>query len=194
MDIISISASETQKILSREESHFLDFKGKAIQPNRITKSISAFANADGGELFVGIEENEGSFSWDGFARPEDSNGLIQAIESVLPLGQGCRMEFLQSEGAPGFVLHIEILKSRGIVETSAREVYIRRSASNLPVRSAEALDRLRMDKGLTSFETMTIDAQEDVLTNSIEAIGFMLEIVPHQEPESWLSVASRMIA
>ncbi|WP_426689746.1 ATP-binding protein [Rhodanobacter ginsengiterrae] len=186
MDVISISAMEAQKILSREESHFLDFKGKAILPSRITKSISAFANADGGELFIGVEEASSVFSWSGFERQEDANDLVQAIDAVLPLGQGCRMEFLRSEGLPGLVLHIEVLKSRAIIETSSREVYIRRSASNVPIRSADALDRLRMDKGLTSFETMTVEASEEVITNSLEAIGFMLEIVPHQEPELWL--------
>lgn len=186
MDVISISAMEAQKILGREESHFLDFKGRAILPNRITKSISAFANADGGELFIGVEEISSVFSWSGFERQEDANDLVQAIDAVLPLGHGCRMEFLKSEGLPGLALHIEVLKSRAIVETSSKEVYIRRSASNMPVRSAEALDRLRMDKGLTSFETMTVEASEEVITNSLEAIGFMLEIVPHQEPESWL--------
>jgi len=186
MDVVLVSATEVQKILGREESHFLDFKGRAIQPNRITKTISAFANADGGEVFVGIDEDEAGFSWVGFARPEDANGLIQAIEAVLPLGQGCRMEFLHSEEAPGHVLHIEVLKSRAIIETAANEVYIRRSAANRPVRSAEQLERLRMDKGLTSFETMTVEAPEEIITNSVEAIGFMLEIVPHQEPETWL--------
>lgn len=186
MNISSISSNEAQKILERDESHFLDFKGKAIQPNRIAKSISAFANADGGEVFVGIEENESGFHWDGFTRPEDANDHVQVIEAILPLGQGCRMEFLSSEELPGLVLHIEVFKSRSIIETAAKEVYIRRSASNLPVRTPEAIERLRMDKGLTSFETMTIEAPEEVITNSTEAIGFMLEIVPHQEPEAWL--------
>jgi ATP-dependent DNA helicase RecG len=65
-------------------------------------------------------------------------------------------------------------------------VYVRRGSQNLPVVQPEALERLRLNKGLTSFETMTVDAAESVITNSHETIQFMLEIVPHQEPEKWL--------
>ena len=33
---------------------------------------------------------------------------------------------------------------------------------------------------------MTVDAYEDVISNSEATIGFILEIVPHQEPDKWL--------
>ena len=187
MEVLHISAADVPKILAIQENHFVDLKGKRIQPGKLTKSVSAFANAEGGELYIGVEESEGRVrEWDGFQVQEDANAHIQAIDAVLPLGYGCRMEFLEGEGCQGLVLHVEIIKSREIIATSAEEVFVRRGAQNLPVRSSDALERLRLDKGIDSFESATVDAREDVITNSIEAIEFMLEIVPHQEPEKWL--------
>lgn len=46
--------------------------------------------------------------------------------------------------------------------------------------------RLRLDKGLESFETQTAQADPEIITNSEAIIGFVLEIVPHQEPDAWL--------
>lgn len=188
MDTTTISSEEVGKLFALSEGHFCDFKSKAISPAKLTRSISGFANADGGELFVGIEEpsSGGPKSWNGFDSIEAANGLIQAINSILPLGQGVRMTFLASDGRPGILLHIEIFKSRDIIKTASSEVYVRRGAQNLPITDAGALERLRLDKGLTSFETMTVEANEEVITNSAETIGFILEIVPHQEPEKWL--------
>jgi len=48
------------------------------------------------------------------------------------------------------------------------------------------LERLKLNKGISSFESKTIDARDDVIANSSEIIEFMLEVVPHQEPERWL--------
>lgn len=188
MQTISISSPEVEKLFAQAEGHFLDYKGKAIQPAKLSRSISAFANADGGELFVGVEEpsSGGPKTWNGFETPEEANGLIQAIESILPLGHGVRLTFLSSGGLSGFVLQVEVQKSRDIVKTTGGDVYVRRGAQNLPVTLPDALERLRLNKGLSSFETSTVDAQDSLITNSEAIIGFILEIVPHQEPEKWL--------
>lgn len=187
MKIVELSDAEVAKLLSRTEGHFLDFKGIAIQPGKLTRAVSAFANADAGELLVGIEELDfGGKSWRGFADVEAANAHIQAIEAVTPLGQGCRMEFFRMDGQPGLLLHIEVLKNREIVKTAAGDIFVRRGAQNLPVTTADSIERLRLNKGLTSFESMTVDLAHEVITNSIETISFMLDVVPHQEPEGWL--------
>lgn len=188
MQSLTITAAEVTKLFAMTEGHFLDFKAKAIAPSKLTRTISAFANADGGEVFVGIEEpsSGGPKTWSGFETAESANGLIQTVLSILPLGQGCRMTFLASEGRTGLVLQVEVLKNRDIIKTTTDDVYIRRGAQNLPVTQPEALERLRLNKGLASFETKTVDAPEEVVTNSEETITFILEIVPHQEPDRWL--------
>jgi len=188
MHITVLSPNEVDKLFALTEGHFVDFKAKAILPAKLTRSISAFANADGGELLVGIEEPSpgGPKTWNGFESIESANAHIQVIESILPLGQGCRITPFAAEGRNGLVLQIEVLKSRDIVKSTTGDVYARRGAQNLPVTQPEALERLRLNKGLSSFETMTVDAASEAVTNSEATISFMLEIVPHQEPEKWL--------
>lgn len=188
MNSIRLDANELAKLYLRSEGHFLDFKSKDIQPAKLTRSISAFANSDGGELFIGIEEpsSGGPKKWNGFPSEESVNGIIQTIELIRPLGDGLRFTFLTAEGQSGLVLYVEVFKSRDIVETTSKDVYVRRGAQNLPISSIEALERLKLNKGISSFESRTIDAPEDVITNSNEIIEFMLEVVPHQEPEKWL--------
>lgn len=96
------------------------------------------------------------------------------------------MTFLGADSRHGLVLQIEVFKNRDIIKTTAGDVYARRGAQNLPVALPDALERLRMNKGLASFETKTVDAPEEIITNSVETLSFVLEIVPHQEPENWL--------
>lgn len=181
-----ISPDDATKLLDKPEGHFTDFKAIEVAPGKLTRAVSAFANADGGELFVGVDETQSGMRWRGFPSVEDANGLIQAVEAVLPIGAECRVEFLVADDLPGVVVHLEISKTRHIVATSAGEVYQRRSAQNIPVRTPEQLERLKLNKGLASFETTTVAVPLDLITNSTPTIRFMLEIVPHQDPESWL--------
>jgi ATP-dependent DNA helicase RecG len=52
----TIDDAEANKLLESEESHYLDVKRIEIKPSKLTGSVSAFANAAGGELFIGIGE------------------------------------------------------------------------------------------------------------------------------------------
>jgi ATP-dependent DNA helicase RecG len=83
-------------LLERGEGHFLEFKSKSASPARLTKSLSAFANADGGELFIGIDDGSvpSGERWNGFSNMEEANGFIQAFEEFFPLGGYFRYEFL----------------------------------------------------------------------------------------------------
>lgn len=186
MVTIQISPDDATKLLDKPEGHFADFKAIEISPAKLTRSISAFANADGGELFVGVDETQGGMTWRGFADVEDANGLIQAVEDVLAIGSECRVEFLAADEREGVVVHIEVSKTRQIVATASGDVYQRRSAQNIPVRTPEQLERLKLNKGLASFETTTVAVPLDLITNSMPTIRFMLDIVPHQDPEAWL--------
>src|SRR6266436_3474719 len=87
-----ITDKQVQEVLSYIEGHFLDVKAKEIKPSKLTKAISAFANADGGELYIGIAENVTlpfPHKWEGFAKPEDANAHLQVFENLFPLGGDC---------------------------------------------------------------------------------------------------------
>lgn len=183
-----LTAPEVAKLLSLPEGHFVDLKAIEVAPAKLTRSLCAFANAEGGELFVGIDEHKRSNgrSWRGFTRVEDANGFFQAFEQFFPLGDECSYGFLQSSTGPGLVLKVEVRKSREVKHAFDGRAYIRRGAQNLPVDTEEALARLRRNKGITSFETEPVNVDKTLITNSAPVIGFMLEVVPTAEPEAWL--------
>jgi ATP-dependent DNA helicase RecG len=188
IDVMEVTDQEVQKILAVEEGHFSDLKARDIAPAKLTKTLSALSNAEGGEVFIGIDEDKanGQRKWRGFARIEDANGHLQAFENLFPFGESYTYVFLKSPREPGVVLKAEVRKTRDIKTASAGKVYLRRGAQNLPVDAQEKLDALRRNKGLTSVETQTVAADPALITNSTTIISFMLQVVPALEPEDFL--------
>lgn len=184
----TIMYSQRVKILQSQEDHFRDFKSKQIKPAKLTKSLSAFANADGGDLYIGIEEDKvnGIMLWRGFENIEEANGFIQIFEKLFPLGQEFSYEFLKVSDS-GLVLHINVHKTVDIKKASDNRVYIRRGAQNLPVDIEEDLRRLRMNKGIVSHETATVSADLFFVTESDIVKNFLCEVVPTaSDAKSWL--------
>ena len=174
-------------ILATQEGHFADVKAIEIKPAKLTEGISALANADGGELYIGIDELEdGRRRWRGFADPEAANGHIQTFEALFPLSTDFQYTYLACEGEPGLVLKIEVQKTREIKKASNGVPYVRRGAQKLPVKTPEALRQLEYAKGLSSFETESVNAATTTIANSVHIIEFMLLVVPTAEPDEWL--------
>lgn len=185
-----ISTDQRDLVLALPEGHFHDLKSKDIAPAKLTKTISAFANAAGGELYIGVDERTGPAgakirSWRGFADVEEANGHLQAFERVSPLGTYVKATFLWCTPEAGLVLQLVILKTREIVAATDAVVYIRRGAQNLPLQTEEQLARLRFDKGIASFEAESVNIDSRVITNSTVTLDFILSVVPSAEPEAW---------
>jgi ATP-dependent DNA helicase RecG len=68
---IRISDNEVSKLLSVEENHFCDLKAIEVSPGKLTKALAAFANSEGGELFIGIDDSPRK--WRGFDNIEAAN-------------------------------------------------------------------------------------------------------------------------
>ncbi len=73
-----ISGPQRDIVLALPEGHFHDLKSKDIAPTKLTRTIAAFANASGGEIYVGIDELTGPAGakirkWRGFVDPEEAN-------------------------------------------------------------------------------------------------------------------------
>lgn len=184
IDIVKISEAEKNKLLSIDEGHFSDIKAIEISPGKITKALAAFANAEGGELFIGIDDNPRE--WRGFINVEAANACIQVFDEFFPLGNDFQYAFLSNEDSNGLVLKVQISKTRDLKKASDGKVYVRRGAQSIPVTDEERLQSLRRDKGLVSFETEIMNCPTDVVSNSIYIIKFLLEVVPTGEPEAWL--------
>lgn len=185
---VSITEEQKNNILTLQEGHFVDLKAIEIAPAKLTRTVSAFANAEGGELYVGIDENKqtGERAWRGFANVESANGFIQIFEALFPLGDSFSYIFLKCSGALGLVLKVEVRKTHDIKKASDKIPYIRRGAQNLPITTPEDLRRLELNKGITTFEVETVPVDKNLITNSVHIIQFMLEVIPTNEPEIWL--------
>lgn len=183
-----IDNSEALRIMALVEGHFVDLKRVEIAPSKLSESISAFANSSGGELFVGIAEvtESGARSWRGFATQEAANGLFQVISQMTPLANHYHATWIVAEGLPGFVLHLLIPKTRDIVFATDSYPYKRHNAQNLRVVGNDGLQRLRLDKGILTFEDDLVNTDLPTITNSETALRFILEIVPSAEPEEWM--------
>jgi len=184
-----ITDKQLEDVLSYTESHFLDLKAKEIKPAKLTKAVSAFANADGGELYVGISETVTlpfPHKWEGFGTPEDANAHIQVFETLFPLGEDYRYSFLSHPKQTGLVLQVAIRKTKAIVKASDGFPYIRRGAQSLPVDTPAKLAILERNKGITSFENETVPVSLATVCNSEAVIKFILDVVPASEPEAWL--------
>lgn len=191
---ISVKAIDLEafdELLKMAESHFIDLKSADIAPAKLTKTTAAFANTSGGEIYVGIEEVVGSDGkqrlWTGFVDQEAANPIFQVLEQMNPLGNNYDAEFLRYPGATGIVLHLTIFKTKDIVIASDGKSYVRRNAQNLPVAGPEALERLRYDKGVKSFEDEVMQVEAEEITNSNTIIGFLLDVIPSAEPDVWLT-------
>lgn len=180
METIALTEPEVEVLCGLAETHFSDRKSRKIRPASLTKLMSAFANADGGDMYVGIEDDG---SWDGFPDVEACNGHLQAFEPLFPYGQEFVYEFLTHPSDGSVVLHAQIAKTRGIKRASDGTAYVRRGAQSLPVADLEGLGRA---KGLSTHETATLAYPEDEITNSVVTLEFMLGVVPHSEPSVWL--------
>lgn len=187
---VQISERERDLILSLEEGHFQDIKAKEIKPSKLSESVSAFANAAGGEIFIGVREDKSGPTkvrrWDGFADIEEANSVLQMLNQIAPLADFIITTFLHCDGEPGVVLKIEILRNGAITKATDGVPYIRKGAQKLPVDTDEGMERLRLDKGISSYEDYKVNATIDTIENSTVALEFLLGVVPTAEPEAWL--------
>lgn len=188
-EVMNVTADQADRITSYPEGHFCELKSIDARISRLTTAIAAFANADGGELFVGIDEDDKGHPrrWRGFADQEAANGHIQAFEALFPLSGDFQYSFLACEQRPGVVLKLDIQKTRDIRRGSDGTPYVRRGPQNLPVTTREQLRQLEYVKGLASFETEPVDVPGDLVSNSVPILEFMLAVIPTAEPSAWLA-------
>ncbi|MGH6691702.1 MAG: ATP-binding protein, partial [Gammaproteobacteria bacterium] len=117
-----IDQRQRDLILALEEDHFHDLKAVEIKPSKLSESVSAFANASGGEIYVGIcEERQGNTKvrgWAGFDDVEAANAVLQVLAQIAPLADFIITTFLACEGESGLVLKIEILRNGAITKAT----------------------------------------------------------------------------
>lgn len=188
---VAITEQQADRVTLVEEGQFLDVKSTAITPAKLSHTISAFANTDGGELYIGITENMlgGNVKqrvWEGFPDIEAANGHMQAFEGYFPLGNDFQYEFMRCPNRNGVVLHVSVSRTQGIIKATDNKAYIRRGAQNLPQIRSDELRRLEYTKGVISFEGHTVKAPKELIVDSPITLEYLSYVVPSAEPAAWL--------
>ena len=191
LSVEAISSRDADLLTQVGEGQFSDVKAKEIAPAKLAKTISAFANADGGDLYIGIEEvhlggGVKRRQWSGFKDVEAANGHIQSFERLFPLGTDFQYEFLSCTERHGLVLHVQVNRTQSIIRADDGVPYIRRAAASLPVSTPEALRRLEFTKGIASFESETVNTAKEVIIESEVTTYFLSHVVPSAQTEPWL--------
>lgn len=185
-----ISSAEANAILAIEEGYFADLKAIEIKPAKLSKTISAFANSSGGEVFLSIAEdkqaNKKTRTWSGFPDREAANDHLQVIEDMGVLGNHYRPLFLSCKGKTGYVLHLTIFKTKDILKATDGVPYVRINASNDAVVTEEGLQRLKLNKGVVTFEDEPVNIALKYVAQSKVTNQFMKNVVPSAEPQDWL--------
>lgn len=172
---IKITNEQALALSIRPEDEFFDRKGSACSGKKAQKAGVSFANAEGGELVVGIkdekEECDPTRRLDPFSTPEDANGVLQALFEINP-ALVFRYEFNEVDSG-GFVLRVFFDKTQHVHATADGTVYKRVGASSLPLRNPAEITQMAFGKGAISYENVKIEsgkAEDIVDTGEIESL------------------------
>jgi len=185
----TMTESELIQIFKIEENHFNDFKAKDISGKKFSKSVSAFANASGGDIYLGIREEVDTKikHWEGFQSIEDANSFIQVLDSISGVETFYELDFLKHPELNTYVVKVTVFKTDSIIYTTDNRIFVRKGAQSLPVDTPEKLRRLELDKGISSYENETVAESE--ITDATESEiykRFSTAIIPETEPQKWL--------
>lgn len=180
--LLELNDDEVLYYCTAQEDDFFDRKAFGVKGDKLQKIAVAFANADGGEVLIGIkdegDEHEPLKRWAGPDRIEDFNSALQAISEVRP-AIDFRHEFLKKPGiTANYVLKIKINKGLTVHYTASEEVYIRRGASSQKLKSPTHILELSHAKGHQSAEDLNApDANPDEIVFGT-ALNEYLEQLP----------------
>lgn len=188
-----ISKQEAINIIKENESHFLDLKSKDITGKKLQRVVTSFANADGGEVYVGImdekEQVQEIFNrWNGFENQEQMNQLIQSITLDIEPAIHTDIEFyeVREQTGHGLVLKITVFKSAEVHYTPDNKVFVRKGAQSLPI-TGDQITNLKLSKGLISFEDQLVEGYDiEELEDSEELKGFLEVFSPQVDVMSYL--------
>ena len=149
------------------ENQYFDRKSARKDDKEIAKHISAFANASGGKLVIGIEDNGEvtGFNRSGARDIENFERAALTTCSPSPIVRKERIPVINSSGKEDVVLVIDIeaSTSRVVSRSSDGEVFLRQNDRSVRLDREQVL-ALEYDKGQRAFEDELIEdsSLEDV--------------------------------
>jgi ATP-dependent DNA helicase RecG len=187
MDLSIIESKQIKHLLKLDEDHFNDVKSKCVLPAKLQETFVAFANSDGGDLYVGIEDKKNlGERIIGFKDQEEANAIITVLlEETTPAVENVLIEFYEIENK-GLILHISIPKSPKVHYTANGECFIRINASKKKIKG-ERITQLGYSKGAEPYEKKPIDSVDiNDIIDSDHLKSYMNRVETNLEPERFL--------
>lgn len=190
-----IATNEPEMFARIKESQYFDRKSARKDEKEIAKHISAFANASGGKLVIGIEDNGEitGFKRDGARNIEDFEraALVSCVPS--PIVNTIRIPTMNSSGDEDIVLVLEIDPSASHVVSrlSDGEVFLRQNDKSVRL-TRDQVRALEYDKGQRSFEDELVEDSsiDDV---DLEVVNRYKEILGTDLPTEKVLVSRRFM-
>lgn len=176
-----VSNVEASYWCSNMESQIFDRKSSRIKPAKLSESLSALANSDGGELVIGIEDDG---TWSGFNDIEDTNDIV-ALAARIMRSDFYAVEHVRNADKPGIAVVFTIDRHPNIILTESGDAYTRQAAANIRM-TGESLEVLKRSKGESRYESTRTDAPVSELENSEVMIDFMINGRAFSEPSEFL--------
>ncbi len=187
METREVKEDELNKITSIKEDHFNDLKSKNILPGKLQETYVAFANSDGGDLYIGIED--GKVAGErviGFVNQEEANQLVSVLlEGTTPSVENVNIEFLDTKSR-GLVLHVSIPKSPKVHYTASGDCYIRINAQKYKIKG-ERITQLSYSKGAEPYERKAVeDVEIEEIAEGTHLAYYMDRVKSNMEPAKFL--------
>ena len=179
--------NEEQNILALVEDHFNDLKSVRIKPATLQKAFVSFANSDGGDLYVGVEDpaTDGERIV-GYETIEQANDVIHVLlEETNPSIENVELEFIDFSER-GYILHISIPKSTKVHYTARGECFIRVNARKKRIQG-ERITQLSYMKGVFQYEKQPVEHLElDDILQSPYLSSYIKRVKSRLAPEEFL--------
>lgn len=163
-----------EKMQTADEGQYFERKSARVSDSHLAQTISAFANASGGVIAVGIEDG-GDITGVDTAR---ENKLRQLPTDFLRTIPQIKIELIETgNGKKIFLFHVTTEPNEVVKLKSNGDAFVRIGDSSRKL-NAEQLVELEYDKGIRSYESqiLTDATMEDLDNNLIQEYCQMLNL------------------
>jgi len=167
-----------------EENMYLEFKKEFPRPaNKIVKEIVAFANAEGGELVIEIEEQDGTAAR--LSPIEKRPGIKEQIAQIIDTNTDPKLENYEiividdEEDTSKAYVVVRVKKSPKAphMDTSSHNYYIRRGNRAEPMIDSE-VRALLFRRGIMRNLLMEIENNIELITKTMKFVDELLRSEP----------------
>ncbi|MBR6825612.1 MAG: hypothetical protein IKM59_03590 [Oscillospiraceae bacterium] len=175
-----LSPEDLKLLLSLQPDGFHAFYSACDPATQWSRSLSAFANSNGGDLYLGLKvQRNGALVLDPFLYTEEAEALLPVLREILPFEHLYGLTLHEVTG--GYILQITVCRTNSLLCACDGAAYVRTGGKDTVCDNPENLRSLRREKGLCSYE--------DELTEYI-----MDDLLEHQTFRNALSAAGTNVS